>query len=330
MKKILVTGVSGFTGSHLARRLLTEGHGVRSLVRPASLSKDTVKELVDLGLEPMEGDLCNPRDVEKSVKGVDHVYNIAALYRSEGSEKLFYDTNVLGTKHVTDAAIESGVESFVHCSTVGVHGDIKNPPADENAPLAPGDPYQVTKLEGENYVKEKIECGALRGSIFRPSGIYGPGDTRFLKLFRAIAKKRFFMIGRGDVFYHLTYIDDLVDGIILCATVPEAVGKTFILAGPECPTLKEMVEVIAETLGTRLPRVRIPVLPVYAAGWLCEKTFKPLGLEPPIYRRRVEFFTKSRAFDITRAKEVLGFNPRVGIREGIKRTANWYKTQNLL
>jgi dihydroflavonol-4-reductase len=162
--------------------------------------------------------------------------------------------------------------------------------------------------------------------IARPSGIYGPGDRRLLKLFRGVARGRFPILGNGRIFYHLTYIDDLVEGFRLCATVPMAAGRTYILAGAEVTTLNELVGIIAQEAGVPAPRLHLPVWPFWTAGALCEAVCVPLGIEPPLYRRRVDFFTKSRKFDISRARAELGFAPRVGLHEGAARTLAWYRT----
>lgn len=167
-------------------------------------------------------------------------------------------------------------------------------------------------------------------TIFRSGAIYGPGDLRFLKLFRAIEKRRFIMLGRGEVFYHMTYIDDLVTWIQLCGTRPEALGQVFILAGSEYTTLNRLVALIAEVIGVLPPKWHIPVWPVYAAGAVCEWLCKPFGIEPPLYRRRVEFFEKSRAFDISKAKEQLGYEPKTDLLTGIRQTAMWYREQGFL
>jgi dihydroflavonol-4-reductase len=218
----------------------------------------------------------------------------------------------------------------VHCSTVGVHGDVEHPPADEDAPLRPGDVYQETKLEGEAIGREAAASSGVELVIARPSGIYGPGDKRLFKLFGAIARRKFIMLGDGKIFYHLTYIDDLCDGFVLCATVPQAAGRTYILAGGEVTTLDELIGITAEVAQVPRPTRRLPVWPVWLAGALCEGVCRPLGIEPPLYRRRVDFFTKSRAFDISRARRELGFNPAIGLREGIGRTLEWYREQRWL
>jgi len=227
-------------------------------------------------------------------------------------------------------AAAAGVRRVVHCSTVGVHGDIEHPPANEDAPLRPGDVYQRTKLEGERLARQAAERARIALTIARPSGIYGPGDRRLLKLFRGVARRRLPILGSGGIYYHLTYIDDLVEGFRLCGEHPAAANRTYILAGGEVTTLNELVRIVAEVAGVAPPWLHLPVWPFWLAGAACEAVCVPLGIEPPIYRRRVDFYTKSRAFDITRARQELGYDPKVGLRDGIARTLAWYRQQHWL
>lgn len=329
--RVLVTGATGFTGGHLAAALAGRGDQVRALVRPRSLEKFAASPLAALGVEPVAGDLTQPDAVERAAAGVEVVYHIAATYREAGQpESAYRAINVDGTRHVLEGAKRAGVRRVVHCSTGGVHGHIENPPATEDAPLRPGDVYQETKLEAEQLAREFGRTQSIEVVVARPIGIYGPGDTRFLKLFRGLARGRFPMLGSGRVFYHLTYIDDLVEGFRLCGEVPAAAGRTYILAGPRYTTLADLVRMIADELGVRPPRWRLPVWPFWTAGLLCEAVCVPLGIEPPLYRRRVDFYTKSRAFDPARARTELGFAPGVDLPEGIRRTAAWYRAQGLL
>ncbi len=266
-----------------------------------------------------------------AVDGCEVVYHIAATYREAGQGDAAYTrVNVDGTRHVLEGALAARVTRVVHCSTGGVHGHIENPPATETAPLSPGDVYQRTKLEGERVAAEFGRRTALEVVIVRPIGIYGPGDLRFLKMFRGIARGRFPMLGRGEVFYHLTFIDDLVRGFELAGTSNRAAGREYLLAGPEYVTLKELTRLIADELGVSPPRLRLPIWPVWLAGALCEAVCIPLGVEPPLFRRRVDFYRKSRAFDTTRARQELGYNPTIDLRTGIRRTAAWYREQGLL
>jgi nucleoside-diphosphate-sugar epimerase len=328
---VLVTGATGFTGGHLAATLARQGETVRALVRPKSRARFDRSPLSAAGVQAVEGDLGDRAAVMRAAESVEVVYHIAATYREAGQPDSAYRAiNVDGTRNLLEAARSGGARRLVHCSTGGVHGHIAHPPANEDAPFNPGDVYQETKLEAEQLARQfGIETG-FDVVVARPIGIYGPGDTRFLKMFRGLNRGNFPMLGSGQAFYHLTYIDDLVEGFRLCGTVRAAAGRTYILAGPRYTTLEELVALVARELGVRPPRVHWPVWPFWTAGLLCEMICVPLRIEPPLYRRRVDFYTKSRAFDTTRARTELGFAPKVNLEEGIHRTAEWYRQQNLL
>jgi nucleoside-diphosphate-sugar epimerase len=329
--KVLVTGATGFTGGHLAQYLAGRGDEVRALVRPRSRERFDRSPLPATGVTAVEGDLMDADSVRHAVDGAEVVYHIAATYREAGQPDSTYRAiNVEGTKHILEAARAAGVRRVVHCSTGGVHGHIENPPATEDAPFNPGDVYQETKLAAEKLAREFGNSTGLDVVVARPIGIYGPGDTRFLRMFKGLARGRFPMIGNGQAFYHLTYIDDLIEGFRLCGTVPAAKGRTYILAGPRYTTLEQLVQLVARELKVTPPRVHLPVWPFWAAGLLCEIICVPLRIEPPIYRRRVDFYTKSRAFDTTRARTELGYSPKVDLEQGIKLTADWYRTEGLL
>jgi nucleoside-diphosphate-sugar epimerase len=325
-KVALVTGATGFTGGHLVRALQDRGYRVRALVRDSAKAP----RLLDRGVEVVSGDLVHAADVSRAAQGCSCIYHIAALYRSaRHPNQAYYDVNVRGTQYVLDAADRHHVDRVVHCSTVGVHGEIKSIPADENAPFAPGDIYQESKLAGELLAKEAFESG-LRGSIFRPVGIYGPGDTRFLKLFKTVHNGRFRMFGSGEVLYHLTYIDDLVDGILRCGEKVESLGQTYILAGPRYTTVAELVRLTGQAVD-RPRQVRgWPVWPLKAAASTCEAVCKPLGIEPPLHRRRLDFFLKDRAFTSGKAARELGYAPQVDLPDGLRRTAEWYFAKGYL
>jgi len=326
--RTLVTGATGFTGGHLARHLRNRGHSVRALVR---VEDSRAAALAALGIELCAGDLTDKTALVRALAGVDIVYNIGATYRrAAASRDEYFATNAKAVADLVAAGASSGVRRVVHCSTVGVHGDVERPPAGEDAPLRPGDAYQRSKLEGERLGREAAEQAGMDLVVARPSGIYGPGDRRLLKLFRGVARRRFVTLGRGDIFYHLTYVEDVAEGFRLCGEEPAAAGRTYILAGSEVTTLNELVRRIASAAGVRPPSLHLPVWPVWLAGAACEAVCVPLGIEPPLYRRRVDFFTKSRAFDASRARAELGFAPTVGLDEGIRRTLAWYREQGWL
>lgn len=325
--QVLVTGAAGFTGGHLARTLSARGDRVRALVRDQARAAP----LRAHGVELYRADLRESAEVRRACAGVEVVYNIAAIYREAGlPDSAYREVNATAVGTLVREAAAAGVRRVVHCSTVGVHGDVEHPPANEDAPLRPGDIYQRTKLEGEQIAGEASTASGIELVIARPSGIYGPGDRRLLKLFRGVARRRFVILGSGRIYYHLTYIDDLVEGFRLCGEVPGVSGRTYILAGGEVTTLKELVARIAQEVGVKPLPVRLPVWPFWIAGAACELACAPLGIEPPIYRRRVDFFTKSRAFDISRARRELGYAPSVDLREGIRRTLEWYRAERWL
>jgi dihydroflavonol-4-reductase len=322
----LVTGATGLLGGRIAVGLKQAGHHVRALVRPGS----EVAELEKAGVEIFEGQITNLDDVLAAATGCSQIYHNAAVFRTASHPDSYYrDVNVGGTLNVLEAARRQGCERVIHCSTGGVHGHIEHPPADEQYRFQPGDIYQHTKLEAEQAAVAAIRAGQPV-AIFRPGAIYGEGDLRFLKLFRAIRAGRFAMIGSGNVRLHMVHIDDCTRGALLCGSQKSAIGETFIIAGPEAPTLNELVGVAAATMKVRRPFVKIPLWPVYAAGWLCEKICVPLGIDPPLHRRRVGFFTHNREFTIQKSRTLLGFDPRVSVREGIARTVAWYTRQGHL
>jgi dihydroflavonol-4-reductase len=326
--RVLVTGATGFTGGHLAQALAARGYAVRALVRDAARADSLT---AGSGIELIVGDLEDRASLDRAARGVDLVYHIAAIYRQAGLPEARYRAiNATAVRSVIEAAAAAGASRVVHCSTVGVHGDIERPPANEDAPLRPGDVYQETKVEGEAVARQASAETGMPVVIARPTGIYGPGDHRLLKLFRGVARRRFVVLGSGQIYYHLTYIDDLVEGFRLCGETPAAAGRTYILAGGEVTTLDELVGIVAQEAGVKPPRLHLPVGPFWAAGALCEMLCAPFGIEPPLYRRRVDFFTKSRAFDITRARTELRYAPTVGLHEGIRRTLEWYKAAHWL
>ena len=321
----LVTGAAGFTGGHLARWLAARGTRVRALVRDPARAPGLDAERIDV----VQGDLKDRSSLVRAMAGVDVVYNVAALYRTAGlPDAEYHAVNAAAVRTIVEAAREQRVGRVVQCSTVGVHGDVEHPPANEDAPLRPGDVYQETKLEGERLGREAADRTGVEFVVARPSGIYGPGDRRLFKVFGAAARGRFVMLGSGRIFYHVTYVEDVCEGLRLCGTTPAAAGRTYIIAGTEIPRLEDLIRISAEITGASpRPRVRLPVWPAWVAAAACEAVCRPFGIEPPLYRRRVDFFTKSRAFDISRARAELGFNPAVGLREGIRRTVEWYRDQ---
>jgi dihydroflavonol-4-reductase len=319
---VALTGASGYTGGRLLQALRDRGDEVAVLVRPRSLSSTVASRATEV----VEGDLADAAAVDRLVAGRDAVVHVAAVYRTAGhSDDYYREVNVRGTERLLEAAARHGVSRFVHTSTVGVHGHVEQPPADETAPLAPGDIYQQTKAEAEALALGYHRTRGVPVTVVRPGAIYGPGETRLLKLFRAIARGRYAIVGSGRTFYHPVFIDDLVAGFLLALERPEAVGEAFLICGPSYVSQLELAALVAKHTGGRVLPFRIPARPIQWAGDVVEAICVPLGIEPPLHRRRVDFWTKSRAFTIAKARRLLGYEPRTDLDQGIALVAAWYR-----
>jgi len=282
-------------------------------------------------LELVPGDLRDRDSLRRALEGVDVVYNIAALYRPTNvPNQMFWDVNVDGVRNLVELAAESGVKRFVHCSTIGVHGHVNHPPANEDAPIKPDDHYQFTKLKGEEAVREIGRQRGLDVAIIRPAAIYGPLEQRFLKLPRLIQRKRFIMFGRGDVLYHFIHIRDLCEAFVLCAKRDEAVGRTYIIADDHAITLNDIVTLIAEALGVSPPKRHLPLFMLMWPSIVCELACKPFKLSPPLHRRRASWFFATRSFDISRARRELGYDPKVSTDQGLRDMVKSYQSAGWL
>lgn len=324
MKTALVTGANGFVGSYLCRELISSGYRVRALHRQGS----DLSALKDVDVELCLGDVRSSDSLLAAMDKVDYVFHIAALFRqAKHPDSVYYDINVEGVKNVLDSAIQAGVKKVVHCSTVGVHSHIPNPPANESEAFRPGDVYQRTKCEGEKLAQSYFSEKKIDGCIIRPAMIWGPEDKRTLKLFRGIASRKFPLIGTGRTLLHWVLVSDLARAFRLAAETQASSGQVYIIAGERPVQMKELYSTIAEAYGVKPPRFAIPALPVQLLGSFVELVCKPLGIEPPIYRRRVDFFTKTRAFDWTKAKKELGYKPQFDFTSEVMLIAKWYSDQ---
>ncbi len=326
--KILVTGGTGFTGKALVKRLLNEGHQVVALDYKEGLK---TQELRDWGAEVIIGSVVDKEIVEKAMEGVDIVHHLAAAFRELNVPNNYYDeVNVGGTKNVLESAFKHKVKKFIYCSTCGVHGNIDNPPGGEDAPIQPADYYQRTKYEAEPIVNDYNKKG-LKTVILRPAAIYGPGDPeRFYMIFKKVAKGSFPMFGNGKTYYHPLYIDNLVDAFLLAMEGDKGVGEAYLIADEEYLEIENIVKKVGKALNVDVKIKHYPVLPVVAVGHIVEKACKPFKIAPPIFPRRVDWYRQNRAFKIDKAKRDLGYKPKVGIDEGLRRTAEWYKKENYL
>ncbi len=326
--RVLVTGGTGFTGKALVRRLLDVGHQVVALDYKEGVK---TQELRDWGAEVVIGSVTDAEVVESCMAGVNVVHHLAAAFREMDVPNTYYDeVNVGGTRTVLEAAKRHGVSKFVYCSTCGVHGNVDNPPADENAPINAADYYQQTKYEAEPVVLQ-YHAEGLPSVILRPAAIYGPGDPeRFYMIFKRVAGGSFPMFGGGKTFYHPLYVDSLVDALVAAQEPGRGDGKAYLIADAEYVTIEELVRAVGRALSVDVKIRHLPIIPLIIAGHVCEKVCKPFRISPPIFPRRVDWFRQNRAFDISAARRDLGYDPQVGLDEGLRRTAEWYKAEGYL
>ena len=326
--KVLVTGGTGFTGKALVKRLLDEGHEVVALDSKEGLK---TRELRDWGAEVVLGSVTDREVVRRAVAGAEVVHHLAAAFRELNvPDRHYREVNVGGTRNVLEAARDAGVRRFIYCSTCGVHGNVDHPPAGEDAPIQPADYYQRTKYEAEPLVRQFHEQG-LPAVILRPAAIYGPGDPeRFLLIYRRVAGGRFPMFGDGRTLYHPLYVDNLVDAFVAAMADGRGDGEAYLIADEEYVPIEDLVRRVGRALGVEVRVPHFPVWPVVAAGHVVEKACRPFGITPPIFPRRVDWYRQNRAFRIDKAKRDLGWAPRVGLDEGLRRTAEWYRREGYL
>ncbi|WP_432798932.1 NAD-dependent epimerase/dehydratase family protein [Poriferisphaera sp. WC338] len=327
--KVLVTGGTGFTGLHLVRHLLKEGHEVTSLDLHDGKEAQALREQ---GANMVTGSITNKDDVEKVVTGQDLVFHLASAFREIfASEEFYREVDVEGTRNVLDACLRHNIPRVVHTSTQGVHGHTDKVPQDESAPFGPLDLYCKAKLEAESVCKEYIEKG-LPLVILRPSSIYGPGVTfGFLKIFKMIRDGKFFMVGSGNTHNHPVYIDNLIQALMLASHVKEAVGQTYIIGDERYVTLNELTAAMAKAQGIEPKFKRFPFYtPLYLVAWAVESVCRPLKIDPPIFRRRLAWFRTNRGWSIEKAKRELGYKPAIDIEEGCRRSVEWYRAEGLL
>ena len=269
--------------------------------------------------------------VDRCMEGVDIVQHLAAAFRELDVPNSYYDeVNVGGTRNVLESSFAHKVKKFIYCSTCGVHGNVDNPPGDEDAPIQPGDYYQQTKYDAEPLVNEYCKKG-METVILRPAAIYGPGDPeRFQMIFKRVNKGIFPMFGSGKTLYHPLYIENLVEALMLVMEPGKGVGEAYLIADEEYVAIETLVHKTAKALGVDVRIPHYPVMPLVIAGHICEKVCAPFHITPPIFPRRVDWFRQNRAFKIDKAKNDVGYQPKIDLDEGLKRTGEWYRQEGYI
>jgi nucleoside-diphosphate-sugar epimerase len=326
---VLITGGTGFIGSRLALECLDRGHTVKVLGQENTPAESSNRKIVeDRGGQVILESVTDMNRFSDLFQGIDVVFHLAAVqHEMNVPDQKFWDVNVTGTKNILEASVRAGVKRFVHGSTIGVYGSIAGL-IDEQTPCMPDNIYGVTKFEGEKLALSF--CDRIPVVVIRIPEVYGPGDRRLLKLFKAIKRNAFIVIGSGENLHHLIYIDDLAEGLLQSAVHPAAANRLFLLAGIEPVTTNQMVAAISRQLGASPPRFRAPMFPFLVAAIVLEKTMRPLGIQPPLHRRRLDFFKKSFTLSTQLAKQTFGFSPKEDFLQGALKTANWYKETGYL
>ena len=347
MSRILVTGGTGFTGSHLVKHVLREGNQCVVLDNQSSPNPEKeqlLEELRRLGAEVIIGDVTNPDDLRRAVAGCDAVYHLAAAFRLINvSHEVYDNTNIHAMRSLLQICKESGVKKVVYCSTQGVHGDIaslseKPPrPGSEESPIKPEDYYQYTKYEGEKVARKFMEENPdFDITILRPTALYGPGDpARFLMIYKQVKKGWFPFFGKGKAFYHPVYVENFCDAFTLAMSHPASKGQTYIIADDKFFFIKDIVQKIADIekadgliKGCRM--VFLPFRPMYILSYIVAGIWKLFPGDPPLFPRRVDWYRQNRGFVIDKARRELEYEPKVKLDEGLKLAFDWYKEHKYL
>ena len=323
---VLVTGGAGFIGRALVTALLAEGRRVRVLVRRA----DAAASLAALGAESMVGDLLDPAAIERAAAGATSVFHLAGrLYAPAVPAQEYQRLHVDATVALLEACAGNRLESFVLCSTTGIHGPTGPAPAREDDPGHPQNAYETTKADAERAAIVVASRAALPLIIARPGLVYGPGDRHLLGWFRSIRAGYYRVIGDGENKLHPIFIDDTVRALRLCAAARPPAGRAYHLVGSRAVTMRELSDAIGTAVGRPVPPAHLPAWLAYAAGAALEALPVPRRVLP-LTRSRVRFMLQNREYDGTRAREELGFVPSVNLADGLSRAVAWYEGQGLL
>jgi nucleoside-diphosphate-sugar epimerase len=330
--KLLVTGGTGFIGSHLAEEGRRRGAEVVVLGLTEWPEERANAELLrGMGVEVLAGSITDAGLCRRAAQGATHIFHLAVAMREGGkSDEFFESINLDGTRHLLEAARSQQVERFVYCGTIGIYGHRAPGITSENSPLAPGNIYERTKVSAERLVREFAEQCGLPAVILRPADVYGPRDQRLLKLFKGVSRGKFPLFGSGEGRRHMVYVDDVVSAFFKACEQDTALGQGMIVAGPASCTLRELIGEIADATGSKRFGFRLPLAPMLGLAAIVEDVCTRLNIDPPIYRRRMDFFHSDSEFDTTRARKLLGWEPRVGLREGIRRTLESYRRSGQL
>lgn len=329
MSVALVTGGTGFIGSHLVETLLSRGVKVRCLVRSA----DRLRWLKGADVEIVEGDCLDSRGLDDAVRGVDLVFHAAGVLWGANDEE-FYRGNVQGTRNMIDAfsRADPGPGRFVLISSQAAAGPgAGDEPLNESAAPAPITAYGKSKLEAEQMVSDyKSQFSVV---VVRPCAVYGPRDTAFLAYFRIVRRGFLLEFGAGvDRIVSMCHVSDVVQGIIQAGYSRSAgTGSVYFLADPEPYPWREVESIIEQAMGIRARRLNIPLWLLHGLGALGQEYGRVTGKSVMLNRSRVaELTARQWGCDTGKARCELGFVPVMNLNDGIRDVVRWYKKEQWL
>lgn len=326
--KVLLTGASGFVGSHILDQLLSRGVPTRLLLRPSSVLKSSFPN--NNALERAEGSLDDPESLRKAVQGVTHVIHCAGATRAVRPAD-FFEANAEGTRRLVQAinASEPAVERLVHISSLAAaHPATRQNPAREDDPPAPVSAYGRSKLAGEDTVRR--EC-RIPWVILRPPAVYGPRDVEFLRMFRAARWHiRLALLG-GPQELSLVHVHDLAEAAMLALNHPAAPGRTYYVAHPDPVTPANLASAIAAEMGAWTIPLPMPA-PLFWPICLGQTIASRLLNKPSVLglHKYPELVARGWICDPSRISRELGFNCRLGLNEGLRDTLAWYRKEGWL
>jgi len=320
IERVLVTGAGGFIGSHLVDEQLNRGRAVTAF----DVNLDSLGHQADNpDCTLVEGDVRDQELLGTIVPGHEIVFHLASAHLEVNKPPSYFEeTNVDAVRQLVEICQRDGVVRLVHCSSVGVFGSLKSLPADELTECSPTIAYEKTKLAGE-----KALCDAVTDLdyvILRPAWVYGPRCLRTLKLLQAIKRKKFIKVGFKKTYRHPVYITDMLAAFEQAAITPAASRQTMIIGASDAILLDRLIEAVAQAVETDFRPPTVPLSIMAPACFIVEKLWGALGKEPPFSTRSLKFFTESSAFSISKAQEVLAYQPCVEIAEGLKLTAKYF------
>ena len=324
MKAVLVTGGTGFLGSHLVDRLVSDGKKVRVLARPTS-SIANIREHIENGnVEILRGDLRDVESIKQACRGVKEIYNTAGAVDFSLPEEIFYSVNVHALRAFVNTAVEARVERFIHVSSIGFYGWNQGP-INEESKHQPLNVYETTKLLGEQVVFEAYEKKGLPVTVIEPSAIYGPrARVGIPQMIKWVKKGWMPLIDGGNHRLNMVYVSDVVDALILASGKREAIGESFVIGNEDSPSYREIIEILSDCLEVDSPKWSIPSGLAKFFSAIIQKGAELLGLDFfPLYDY-LSYMTLDGVVDISKAKRILGYSPKVGLQEGMQKTVEWF------